>query len=66
MERVERNFVVHHCFRRVNFFGKTHGMERSISISGFSSECGVAAANAYGLIIGDNEDHFDDSTTKIC
>ena len=38
-------------------------MERSISISGLSSECGVAAANAYGLIIGDNEGHVVDSTT---
>ena len=40
-------------------------MERSISISDLSSENGVPL-NAYGLIIGENEDHVDDSTTKVC
>ena len=41
IERVEANFVVHRGFRRVNFFGKTYGMERSISISELSAENGV-------------------------
>ena len=41
-------------------------MERSISISELSAENGVAAVNAYGSIIGDNEDHVDDSTTEVC
>ena len=58
--------VVHRCFRRVNFFGKTYGMERSISISELSAENGVAVVNAYGSIIGGKEDHVDDSTTEIC
>ena len=40
-------------------------MERSISISELSVENGVAVVNAYGLIIGDNEDHVDDSITEV-
>ena len=40
-------------------------MERSISISELSLENGVAVVNAYGLIIGDNEDHVDDSITEV-
>ena len=39
-------------------------MERSISISELSAENGVAVANAYGSIIGDNKDHFDDICTS--
>ena len=63
--RVDENFVVHCCFRRVIFFGKTYGMERSISISELSAENGVAVVNAYELIyIGDNEDHIDDDSTN--
>ena len=50
----------------VNFFGKTYGMERSISISELSAESGVAVVNAYESIIGDNEDGVDDSTTEVC
>ena len=41
-------------------------MERSISISELSAKNGVAVLNAYGSIIGDNEDHVDDSTTEVC
>ena len=37
-----------------------------ISVSQFFAENDVAVANAYGSIIGDNEDHVDDSTTKVC
>ena len=48
------------------FFGKTYGMERSISISELSAENGTAVVNAYRSIIGDNEDHGDDSTTEVC
>ena len=51
---MEGNFVVHRYFHRLNFFGKTYGMERSISM-----ENGVAVVNAYGSIIGDNKDHVD-------
>ena len=58
-------YVVHRCFRRVNFFGKTCGMKRSISISELSAENDVAVVNAYGCIIVDNEDHVDDSTTEV-
>ena len=35
------------------------------NISELSAESGVAVVNAYGSIIGDNEDHVDDSTT-VC
>ena len=35
-------------------------METSISISELSTENGVAVVNAYGSILGDNEDHVDD------
>ena len=49
----------------MNFFGKTYGLESSISISALSAENGVAVVNAYGWIIGDNEDHVDDSITKV-
>ena len=31
-----------------------------------SAENGVALVNVYGLIIGDKEDHVDDSTTEVC
>ena len=41
-------------------------MGRSISISEFTAENGVAVVNAYGSITGDNEDHVDDSTTEVC
>ena len=50
----------------MNFFAKTYGMERSISISELSAENGVAEVNAYGSIIRDNEDRVDDSTTEVC
>ena len=56
------NFVVHRCFCRINFLGKTYGVERSISISELSAENGVAVVNVYGSIIGDNENHVDYST----
>ena len=59
-------FVVHQCFLRVKFFGKTCGMEKSISISELSAENGVVVLNAYRLIIGDNEDHVNDTTTEVC
>ena len=49
----------------MNFFGKTYGLESSISISALSAENGVAVVNAYGWIIGDNEDHVDDSITEV-
>ena len=35
-------------------------------ISKLPTENGVSVVNAYGLIIGDNEDHVDDSTTEVC
>mgnify|MGYP000406347943 CR=1 FL=1 len=35
----------------------------NLNISELSAENGVAVVNAYGSIIGDNEDHVDDSTT---
>ena len=41
-------------------------MERSISISELSAENSTAVVNAYRSIIGDNEDHGDDSTTEVC
>ena len=41
-------------------------MDRSISVSELSTENGVAVENAYGSIIGDDEDHVDDSTTEVC
>ena len=41
-------------------------MERSISISELSAENGVAVVNAYGLIIGDNEDHVNDTSRDVC
>ena len=66
IERVGGNFVVHRCFRRVFFFLGKHSMERSISISELSAENGVAVVNAFGSIIGDNEDHVDNSTTEVC
>ena len=50
----------------MNFFAKTYGMERSISISVLSAENGAAVVNAYGSIIRDNEDRVDDSTTEVC
>ena len=31
-----------------------------------SAENGVAVVNAYGSIIGDKEDHVDDSKTEVC
>ena len=40
-------------------------MERSISISELPTENGVAVVNAYGSIIGHNEDHVDDSATEV-
>ena len=58
--------VLHHFFLRINSCGKTCDMERSNSISELSAENGVAVANAYGLIIGDNEDHIDNRTTDVC
>ena len=36
------------------------------SISELSAENCVAVVNSYGSIIGDNEDHFDDSRTEVC
>ena len=66
MAKLPGNFVVHRCFRRVNFFGKIYGTERSISISELSAGNGAAVVNAYLSIIGDNEDHGDDSTTEVC
>ena len=50
----------------MNFFGKTYGMERSISISELSAENCVAVVNAYGSTLGENEDHVGDSTTEVC
>ena len=50
----------------MNFFAITFGMERSISVSDLSTENGVAVENAYGSIIGEDEDNFDDSTTEVC
>ena len=50
----------------MNFFAKTYGMERSISISVLSAENGAAVVNAYGSIIRDNEDRVDDSTKEVC
>ena len=44
----------------------TCGKERSISISELSTENGVAVVKAYGSIVGDDEDHVDDSTTEVC
>ena len=41
-------------------------MERSISISELSAENSAAVVNACRSIIGDNEDHGDDSTTEAC
>ena len=40
-------------------------MERSISISELSTENGVSVVNAYGSIIGHNEDHVDDSQRRL-
>ena len=40
-------------------------MGTSISISELSAENGVPVVNTYGSIIGDNEDHADDSTTEV-
>jgi len=64
---VEGNFVVHRYFRRLNFFWENvwHG-KVNLNISELSAENGVALVNAYGLIIGDKEDHVDDSTTEVC
>ena len=59
-------FVVRRCFLRVNFFAISFGMERSISVSELSTENGVAVENAYESIVGDDEDHVDDSTTEVC
>ena len=59
-------FVVRRCFLRVNFFAITFGLERSISVSELSTENGVAVENAYGSIIGDDEDNVDVSTTGVC
>ena len=50
----------------MKFFAITFGMDRSISVSELSTENGVAVENAYGSIIGDDEDHVDDSTTEVC
>ena len=50
----------------MNFFAITFGMERSISVSGLSTENGVAVENAYGSIIRDDKDHVDDSATEVC
>lgn len=55
-------FVVYCCFRRLNFFGKTCGLERSISNSELSA---VGVVNAYGSVIGVNEDHVDDSSSEV-
>lgn len=52
--------------RRKNCFGKTCGMETSISISELSAESAVAVVNAYGSILGDKEDRVDNSTTEVC
>ena len=59
-------FVVRRCFLRVNFFAISFGMRRSISVSELSTENGVAVENAYGSIIGDDQDHVDHSTTEVC
>ena len=59
-------FVLHHCFLRINSCGKICGMERSNSVSELTAENGVAVVIAYGLIIGDNEDHIDNRTTDVC
>ena len=56
-------FVVRRCFLGVNFFAITFGMETSISVSELSTENGVAVENAYGSIIGDDEDHVDERVT---
>ena len=64
-------FVVHRCFHRVIFF--FFGGGGIVACKGqyqflpeLSTENGVAVVNAYGSIIGDNEDHVDDSTTEVC
>ena len=61
-------FVVQRFFRRVIFLGG-----KIVACTGqyqflpeLSTENGVAVVNAYGSIIGDNEDHVDDSTTEVC
>ena len=64
---MEGDFVVHRCFRRVNFLWENlwHG-KVNLNIFDLSTENGVAVKNAYGSIIGDNEDYVDDSITEIC
>ena len=57
IERVEGNFCRPSLLPPWKFFWKTCGMETSISISELSAENGVAVVNAYGSILGDNEDH---------
>ena len=37
----------------------------NLNISELSAENGVAVINAYGSIIGGNEDHVDHSTTEV-
>ena len=63
---MEGNFCLLSLLPSCNFFGKTCGMERPISVSELHAEKGVAVANAYGSIIGDNEDRVVHSTTKVC
>ena len=57
---MEGNFC--RCFRRVNSFGKTCGMERRISIS----ELSVEMLMLTGRLLETRKDHVDDSTTEVC
>ena len=64
---MQGNFVVHRYFRRLNFFwGNLWHGKVNLNISELSAENGVAVVNASGSIIGDNEDHVNDSTTEVC
>ena len=67
LDRAHRGKFLLCCLRcEIFFFGKTCGMEMSISISELSAEDGVTVVNAYELMIRDNKDHHNDSTTVVC
>ena len=57
IERVDGNFCRPLPLPPWKLFWKTCGMETSISISELSIENGVVVVDAYGSILGDNEDH---------
>ena len=61
---MEGNFC--RCFRRVNSFGKTCGMERRISISELSVEMVMLLQMLTGRLLETRKDHVDDSTTEVC